>query len=109
MHTLLHDKCAELGDDRRYDECRSFYRGKLHQSKALVLAVTQLMANNVNRDVKSRCAAVLSKNDDAGDNADAFLECSSKVSREHINKIGEYVKVLYAANDALRNDVKDFD
>ena len=108
VHQLIHDKCSELADNDRYEECREFYRGKLKNSKTMVGALVKIMNKNVEGEIREKCIGVIRKDGGDGIDGQLFLDCSDKVSREYIKRIPEYVKFLYSVNEALRVHVKDF-
>ena len=69
-----------------------------------MLALTQTMERNVSKAIEGKCSGLLKDG-----SADGFLECSAGVSREHVRKIGEYVKFAVGANEAMRKDVREWE
>ena len=61
----------------------------------------EALKKGVEAEIEARCGARAA-------NVDDFVECSGQVSREYVGKIGEYVKAMYAVDEMLVRDVKEF-
>ena len=107
IHEFLNEKCKGIEANDRYDECRRFYRNKIRQSKNVISALIKQLDKNIEVDIEERCGGILNQDQTAVD-GDRFFECSSKVSKDYITKIPEYLKFIHSINEILKSDIKEF-